>query len=319
MARHFWKNGIVFKKNNLLVMIKGLYPAKEERDGLLLVAVQKVANDEHVLLQREIFQKCLYFLGMTLGENVQSRKLTQRLEYLEKSGHASLNTDQYNLIPNWVEVSKDGQFFLPYPNLLEAHINDDVRVAAKDKQGNKERLLIRDVEALLPKRTHRAKKVFISYSHRDTMWLARLQAHLSLLRRSNKIESWTDVEIRAGEEWDKSIKDALLAADIFILILSADFIASNYIWEVELKEAFEAYKDKKKKIIPIMMEPIDLGGLPDINIRSLRNTDYTINIRSFEVIPKNEQNYLKAVSLWQNPEEALSVVAKRIREAIEAR
>jgi hypothetical protein len=100
---------------------------------------------------------------------------------------------------------------------------------------------------------------------------------------------------------------------VFILLLSSDFIASEYIWETELRIAFEKLKERTAIVIPVLAEPLDLGGLPGV---TTDETGKTVKINDYEIVPKDEGERLKAISLWANPEEALAKVAERIRSAI---
>jgi len=330
-ARHFWKHGIVFLKNGLRVLVKGLYPAEDERDGVLLVGVEQGGDGAHLVLQKEIFERCLYFLTVRGGEDSRpevkekGENLTRKIDLSVKmrNPEEEFASGRLNIkapLPNWLEVSKDNEFFVKYNNLTAAAEKDDIRIEGISKSGAVENLLIRAFEPLLPRPPRRAKKVFVSYSHRNTHWLGRLRAHLGVLRRSNLIETWTDQEILPGDQWDKSIKDKLADADVFILLLSADFIESNYIWDVELKTAFEKYQAAKKMILPILVEPLDLGGLPGvIEIFDPETKVPALKIQDFEIVPKDANGYLKAVSLWSNHEEALAIVAQRIRAAVHAK
>ncbi|MBK9016087.1 MAG: hypothetical protein IPM82_19620 [Saprospiraceae bacterium] len=58
-----------------------------------------------------------------------------------------------------------------------------------------------------------------------------------MFKRLNQLETWDDSHIQPGEEWDKAIKPELTAADIIVLLISADLINTDYIWDVEMKEA----------------------------------------------------------------------------------
>ncbi len=96
-------------------------------------------------------------------------------------------------------------------------------------------------------------KVFVSYSHRDRETLAALETHLSLLRRQGIIETWTDCAIAAGDEIDPAIREALDTADIVLLLVSADFLASDYCIEVELRRAIERHEAGTARVIPIIV------------------------------------------------------------------
>lgn len=209
-----------------------------------------------------------------------------------------------------LEVSIDGEYFVKYDALRQRANSDEIRIEARNCNDDRQNILIRQFETLLDNPPKRAKRVFVSYSHSNTPWLGRLRNHLAGLRRSNDIETWDDQEILPGEQWDKSIKTKLAEADVFILLLSADFIASDYIWDVELKTAIEKYKeDGDKQVIPVLIEPLDLGGLPGVD------EDGT-SIQSFEIVPKNTDGRLQAISLWPNQDEALAKTAERIRLAV---
>ncbi len=77
-------------------------------------------------------------------------------------------------------------------------------------------------------------KVFISYSHHDAVMLARLQVHLKRLERDGLVTRWDDTDIRIGERWREKIRQAIGAAKIAILLVSPDFLASDFIAKDEL-------------------------------------------------------------------------------------
>ncbi len=321
-ARHFWKHGIVFLKNGLRVLLKGLYPAENEHDGVLLIGVEGAAEGkrEALELQKEIFAQCKHFLqGKIEAAQPQSTKGSE----MSKSSEAAPTEDEApasipilrldeKAAPR-MDVSYDGAYFVKYAALRQAAERGHIRIPGKDKAGQEQTLLIRRFEVLLPRPPRRAKRVFLSYSHRNTEWLHRLRVHLSGLRRSDDVELWTDQEILPGEQWDEVIQQKLKEADVFILLLSADAIASDYIWDKELKPAIKGFLEKKKQFIPLLIEPMDLGALPGVAASSQGEE---MKVQDFEIVPKDADGRLKAVSLWDNPEEALSTVAKRIRDAL---
>src|SRR2546421_13107936 len=87
-----------------------------------------------------------------------------------------------------------------------------------------------------PKRT----KVFISYSHKDVKWLERLKVHLRPLIREQEIEIWDDTMIALGSTWQKDIQRAIASAKVAILLISADFEASDFIAANELPPLLKA-------------------------------------------------------------------------------
>ena len=201
-----------------------------------------------------------------------------------------------------------------------ANRGDEIRVIATNKAGESDMLLLREVEALLPRPPRRAKKVFLSYSHNNTHWLGRLRTYLGGLRRSKEIEVWTDQEILPGEQWDQVMMEKLKESDVFIMLLSADFISSEYIWDKELKNAFDDYKKTGKILIPIYTEPFDLYALPGIvEVPDKEGNVQSLKIQDFEIIPKDTSGHLKAISSWANHEEAFTAVATRVREALKGK
>ena len=85
-------------------------------------------------------------------------------------------------------------------------------------------------------------RVFISYSHQDAGALERLHVHLANLKREGRIETWYDREILAGDNLHDEINRELEAADLVLLLVSPDFIASNYCVEREMQRALERHE-----------------------------------------------------------------------------
>lgn len=96
-------------------------------------------------------------------------------------------------------------------------------------------------------------RLFFSYSHRDEHLRDRLATHLKLLQRNRVIDEWHDREITAGEEIDNEINTHLDAADIILLLVSADFIASDYCYETEMKRAMERHEAGDARVIPVIL------------------------------------------------------------------
>jgi len=103
-------------------------------------------------------------------------------------------------------------------------------------------------------------RIFISYSHRDRAWLERLQVHLKPLERAGTLDRWDDTRIQAGDYWRDEIRRGLQAADAAILLVSADFLASDFITTEELPELIRAEKDRGLPIFAVVLKPCRMAG-----------------------------------------------------------
>ena len=97
-------------------------------------------------------------------------------------------------------------------------------------------------------------EVFFSYSHKMR---ERLEAHLITLKRENVIAGWHDRKINPGEEWKGKIDKHLEKSDIILLLISADFLASDYCYDVELDRALARHKIGEARVIPIILRPCE--------------------------------------------------------------
>jgi WD40 repeat protein/tetratricopeptide (TPR) repeat protein len=111
--------------------------------------------------------------------------------------------------------------------------------------------------------------VFISYSHRDRELRDELEIHLSNLKRQNIISSWYDGDIVPGAEWEVQILEHLKSAQIILLLLSADFISSDFCYTTEMKEAIARHDAKDACVIPILLRPTDWKDTPFARLQML--------------------------------------------------
>jgi hypothetical protein len=142
-------------------------------------------------------------------------------------------------------------------------------------------------------------KLFYSYSHADEDLRDKLAKHLKILQRQKIIDEWHDRAIDAGEEWEAEIVREMEEAHIILLLVSSDFIASDYCWGKELEAALEKHERREAKIIPVILRPVDWKDAPFSKLQAL---------------PKNA----KAITTWDNIDEAMQNVAQGIRRTAES-
>ncbi|MBI5676452.1 MAG: toll/interleukin-1 receptor domain-containing protein [Nitrospirae bacterium] len=95
--------------------------------------------------------------------------------------------------------------------------------------------------------------IFISYSHKDKVWLERLKIHLKPLERDFQIEVWEDTRIQPGARWKKEIMSMLQRTKVAILMISPDFLASDFIAAVELPFLLKAAENDGALVLPILL------------------------------------------------------------------
>src|SRR6266478_2779264 len=106
-----------------------------------------------------------------------------------------------------------------------------------------------------------AVKIFFCYAHEDEDLLNKLKRHLWPLQRQGLIAVWHDRDISAGTEWEQEISQHLNAAQIILLLVSPDFMYSEYCYGVEMKRALERHERKEAIVIPIIVRPIYWQGV----------------------------------------------------------
>ena len=141
-------------------------------------------------------------------------------------------------------------------------------------------------------------KIFISYSHKDEEHKNELQSWLKSLQYSFEINVWEDRQIQIGDDWSEEILSELNAAEFIILLISKDFLASDFIQDVEVKRAFERHEKGEAVVMPVIVRPCYWQQDP---------------IQRVQVVPKDG----KPVTKFDDEDEAWLEVLQKIKARIE--
>jgi hypothetical protein len=114
-----------------------------------------------------------------------------------------------------------------------------------------------------------AARIFLSYAHDDEDMKSELEKHLKVLKRSAKVDVWSDRQISAGQEWNESIQAELANANVILLLISVDFNASDFIWDEELARAMERHEAGTARVIPIILRKCEWSSLPYAKLQAL--------------------------------------------------
>jgi O-acetyl-ADP-ribose deacetylase (regulator of RNase III) len=144
----------------------------------------------------------------------------------------------------------------------------------------------------------RPVSIFVSYAHEDEQFRDKLLRHLSTLQDLGLVQTWHDRLISPGTNWDKDINKAIDLADVLILLVSSDFVASGYIRSTELTRAFERLQRGEVTVIPVLVRTVDLVGS---------------RLSTLQWLPTGG----KPIKSWNDEDEAYVDVVAGIRRAVE--
>jgi hypothetical protein len=143
-----------------------------------------------------------------------------------------------------------------------------------------------------------ALSLFYSYSHEDETLCNQLEKHLRQLQRQGLISGWHDRQIPAGGEWAHETDAHLQTASLILLLVSPDFLASDYCYEHEMQHALERHKRGEARVIPIVLRPCDWQHTP---------------LQNLQCLPRNG----KAVTQWPDQDEVFNAIAQNLRRIVE--
>jgi tetratricopeptide (TPR) repeat protein len=140
-------------------------------------------------------------------------------------------------------------------------------------------------------------KIFFCYAHEDEQLLNKLKNHLFPLKRTGLIDIWHDRDISAGTDWEQQIKGHLNAAQIILLLVSPDFMASDYCYSIEMQRALERHEREEARVIPIILRYVYWQGV----------------LGMLQALPTDA----RPIKSWSDLDEAFYNVTEGIRKVIE--
>src|SRR6266566_2799310 len=140
-------------------------------------------------------------------------------------------------------------------------------------------------------------KLFYCYAREDKPLRDELEKHLSWLKRRYQLTNWHDREILPGEEWEQAIDTHLNTAHLILLLISPDFMASEYCYGKEMQRALERHQAGTCRVVPILLRPTYWEDAPFSHL---------------QLLPTNA----KAITRWPDRDEAFQDVVGEINRTI---
>lgn len=124
-------------------------------------------------------------------------------------------------------------------------------------------------------------EVFCCYAREDQEMLMQLKKHLTPLERQGQIVVWSDTNLNAGVEWEKALHQHLESADIILLLISPDFMVSDYCYSTEMGQALTRHMPSKRELRTLIGHAGNLEDMamsPDGTLLASGNNDRTITL-----------------------------------------
>ena len=134
----------------------------------------------------------------------------------------------------------------------------------------------RDSSGGLPEQRERRGRVFVSYSHKDSAWLDKVLVFLRPIERAGSIEIWSDRRMEAGDQWREEIERALSNTDAALLLVSSDFLASDFIHNEELPRILEQAENRSTAVYSLILRPCRYGRSPLSKFQSFNSPDQSL-------------------------------------------
>lgn len=256
---YYWKNGIVIKD--------------DLTQGIVMVRFINATATAKAFID-------VYSLGKN-GDKSLLKKITDELERLtfDMNVKKAVTANGTDFVPvDVIHAAEDSNQWIFHYNdqyfdlkLFRAHLKNELKM----------------------------KKIFISYSKADAHYLQQFENHLSALKRNGSISTWNCRQLLPGEKWDGKIKKELEEADIIIFLVSSDFLATDYIWDIEIKYAIDKENTNPDavKVVPIIIRSCVWEDTP---------------LSAYNTAPKKAQ----VITLSNNLDEAFTEAVKDLKKIL---
>jgi len=240
--------------------------------------------------------------------------------------------------PDDFYISVDDEYFVEAKRLVSEDIEREFTISASKIIEVEEKIINLDGHSKIVKRryldsnvtrelpiylfqsfvkykTKKMKKIFVSYSHANTDEMKELKKFLNSFERNREIEKWTDLEINAGVKVKDEILKNLNNADIVILLISQDFIASDFIYDNELQLAMKKKLQGTSEIVPIVLSESTIFDL-QLDVKYDGDDIEKVKMGEYYFIPQDSQNNLKPINKWALKDEAWMAVYRHLKKII---
>lgn len=259
----YWRYGIIYRDNNCKILVKvnrTIFNENEHAAEQVNIHVIGPANE-----RIKILTELLIFFGEVHSPSITSisKSSIKATDPTKPEDWKSINLvegDEFNE-PRFfnskkaikkTQLSTNGLVFFSIQDLSE-QIGKSKYMQTCD---NKPEQIPSLFYPLFNQSRQMPKRVFFSYAHADAQYRRELENHFAALKRSNLVETWHDMEIIPGENWDNRIMEEIKKADIILGLISSDFMNSSYIWEKEIPK-LEA---NNKTFVPVFLRPCYIEG-----------------------------------------------------------
>lgn len=270
-------------------------PVKVKKKDRIVVSLEEVAHDVNDTIRQSLERTAHRFDEFVEGEFKEQideyfRSLVKYLSFYQESLQNAHAAQQMSLAEREAvgqrldAIAKESDALMAAINSMQDALSNDTTT------GNSARSV--------PSMLDTPIDVFFSYSHSDEPLRKELEQHVSSLRRDGIIRAWHDREISAGDDWKGAIDEHLERAKIIVLLVSSDFLGSDYCYDIEMKRALERHADGGACVVPVILRPCDWRNAP---------------FAKFEVLPKGGE----PIKSWADQDKAFLNVAQGIRHVAE--